>query len=294
MSGPEATRPLTGDSPYRSVEGASLVLKRLALRTTLGVYALATRNTLQRVLVSLSDLEGMGTIANDHLAEFLVTRLCREGRTFVDVGAHVGSIVAQVARRCPTATIVAIEAMPDKAAHLARLYPGIVCHACAASDVEGEATFFVDTMQSGFSSLRQPGKHRLASTLAIQVPLRTLDSLLPPDGVDTVKIDVEGAELGVLRGAERLVATSRPTVMFESGPVAADPAGEGKAEQWQWLTDRRYVVLVPNRVAHDGQGLSLDGFMESHLYPRRATNYFAVAEERRLEIRDRARVLLGI
>ena len=90
------------------------------------------------------------------------------------------------------------------------------------------------------------------------------------------------------------MATSRPTVMFESGPVATDPTGEGKAELWKWLTDRRYVVLVPNRLAHDGQGLSLEGFLESHLYPRRATNYFAVAEERRLEIRDRARVLLGI
>jgi len=40
--------------------------------------------------------------------------------------------------------------------------------------------------------------------------------------------------------------------------------------------------------------MSLEAFNDGHLYPRRTTNYFAVARERREEVRDRARVVLGI
>jgi hypothetical protein len=47
-------------------------------------------------------------------------------------------------------------------------------------------------------------------------------------------------------------------------------------------------------VAHNDGGLSLEGFIESHAYPRRTTNYIAIPSERRVEIRDRARTLLGI
>jgi hypothetical protein len=38
----------------------------------------------------------------------------------------------------------------------------------------------------------------------------------------------------------------------------------------------------------------MDGFIDSHIYPRRCTNYFAIPSERRIEIRDRARDILGI
>jgi len=63
---------------------------------------------------------------------------------------------------------------------------------------------------------------------------------------------------------------------------------------WRWLEERDVDIVVPNRVAHNGSGLSLDGFLEARLYPRRTTNYFAIPRERRMEIRDRARAVLGL
>jgi hypothetical protein len=121
-----------------------------------------------------------------------------------------------------------------------------------------------------------------------------LDSILPHNGVDVMKIDVEGAELRVLRGSDRIVQESRPVIMFESGPPADDSLGYTKEAMWRFFTDRGYAVLIPNRVAHNDSGLSQEGFLESHLYPRRTTNYFAVPHERRTEIRDRARTVLKI
>ncbi len=52
------------------------------------------------------------------------------------------------------------------------------------------------------------------------VPTRRLDTILRDVPVDVIKIDVEGAELGVLRGATGLLASARPVLMFESGPEA--------------------------------------------------------------------------
>jgi hypothetical protein len=152
--------------------------------------------------------------------------------------------------------------------------------------------FFVNTKQSGYSSLGKPSKFEGVET--IEVPLKRLDALISSADVDVIKIDVEGAELGVFRGGDALIKRSRPTLMFESGPQAVDGLEYNKESMWRWLEERDFEIVVPNRVAHNGSGLSLDGFLEAHLYPRRTTNYFAIPKERRIEIRDRARALLGI
>ena len=96
----------------------------------------------------------------------------------------------------------------------------------------------------------------------------------------------------MLRGAEKLLVAARPTILFESGPE--EVLGQGKEAMWRFLDERGYKLFAPNRLAHDAPPLTLDGFLDSHFYPRRTTNYFAVAEERRDEIRARARVILRI
>ena len=208
--------------------------------------------------------------------------------------AHIGSIIAEVMRNCPAARIVAIEAIPAKIESLRRKFPAVAFHFLALGESEGETSIFVHTKQSGYSSLGRPADAAASGIVELKVPLKCLDGLIAAEGIDVIKIDVEGAELGVLRGSEQIVAKSRPSIMFESGPPAEDGLEYTKEAIWQWFAERNYAVLVPNRVAHVDPGLSQAGFVESHLYPRRTTNYFAIATERRAEIRDRARAALGI
>lgn len=190
-------------------------------------------------MIMSAPLERFGTEANDLLAERIVTRLPCSG--FLDIGAHIGSIMGEVARHCPT--ITAIEAMPDKANRLRRKFPSAEIHCCALSDHEGEATFYVNVRQSGYSSLA-PG----AGTREIRVPLRTLDSLFPDASWDLVKIDVEGAEEGVVRGGVKLIDRCRPVILFESGP--AEALGYTKAGMWSFFNELGYGLFVPNRLAH--------------------------------------------
>lgn len=259
-------------------------MKQLILGSWLGRLAGRARETATALRGLVTAPETTGAILNDQLAARLAARLARPGTTFVDVGAHIGSIVAAVAHHDKRVRIIAIEAMPDKAERLRRKFPRVEIHCCAAGAREGEARFFVNTRRSGYSSLNPATGDGIRE---IVVPLRRLDDLVRGGDVDVVKIDVEGAELGVLIGGEALIAASRPVIMFESGPE--DTPAASKAELWRWFAARDYAVLTPDRVPHQGAGLDEAGFLDSHLYPFRTINYFAVPNEKRDEIRQRAR-----
>jgi FkbM family methyltransferase len=267
-------------------------MKTKFVDTNIGRLALTTRNAVELIRTAYRSPESVGTLANDQLATYLVTRLCLPGKGFIDVGAHIGSIVSEVIRHDSSIKLYAIEPMPTKVRHLRQRFPTVELHECALGEAEGEVPFFVNTKQSGYSSLGKPSKFEGVET--IEVPLKRLDALISSADVDVIKIDVEGAELGVFRGGDALIKRSRPTLMFESGPQAVDGLEYNKESMWRWLEERDFDIVVPNRVAHNGSGLSLEGFLEAHLYPRRTTNYFAIPKERRIEIRDRARALLGI
>lgn len=269
--------------------------KQWVLGTPVGSALLSVRDRMTLLgLASASNPESIGTVANDQLAGLLVGCLSRPHSTFLDVGAHIGSVSAAVLRHDPSVQVEAIEAMPDKAANLRRKFRAIKVHECAVGDREGEVTFFVNTRQSGYSSLGKPEGEAGKAVTPITVTMKTLDALVDSTSVDVIKIDVEGAELGALLGGQALISRCRPTVMFESAPGDVNGLGYTKEGLWQFFEARAYEIVVPNRLAHEGAGLTQDGFVESHLYPRRCTNYFAVAAERRIEVRDRARKLLGI
>lgn len=272
-------------------------MKQRILGTVLGRLATTTRDKLEILKAAFSDIESVGTISNDQMATLLVTRLCKGNKIFIDIGAHIGSIIAAVADHDITIKIIAVEAMPDKVLNLRRKFPSLDIHEYAVGepDNDGETvTFYVNTKQSGYSSLGKPDENIKSDIVEISVPLVKLDKLVPLDNIDMIKIDVEGAELGVLRGSVNTLTNNRPVIMFESAPAQDDGLGYSKEDMWLFLTDHDYEIIVPNRVAHNGEGLSKEGFMESHFYPRRTTNYFAIPRERRLEIRDRARKLLSI
>src|SRR5437868_6005677 len=181
--------------------GSRMAVAQHIVGTSLGRAAMRARDAIE---LHTADAETVGCVANDHLAAFLVTRLCR--RHFVDVSAHIGSIIAEVD---PSIRITAIEPIPEKAERLRKKFPTVELHQCALSDHEGHAPFFVNPRASGYSSLDSG-----AGTVEINVPVKRLDALVSEP--DVVKIDVEGAELGVLRGCEKL--ETRPVYMFESGP----------------------------------------------------------------------------
>lgn len=267
-------------------------IKGALLATPFATMFLVFRDRVSLAYTALFHPSIAGTVANDQLAMHLVVRMCEPGRTFIDVGAHIGSVGASVQHHVPKASLIAIEAIPEKATRLRRLLRTAVVHQVALGSTTGQVKFFVNTKQSGYSSLLRPSSDQIDNFVEISVPMSTLDRLVAGDTIDVIKIDVEGSELEVLKGSTELLARNRPIIMFESAPSPNDQTESDKSALWKFFEDTGYLVLVPNRLAHNDDGLTRAGFVESHLYPRRATNYFGVPRERQVEYRERARRLL--
>ncbi len=64
--------------------------------------------------------------------------------------------------------------------------------------------------------------------------------------VDVMKIDVEGAEARVLRGAARTLDTHRPVLLLELNPAALRRAGSSLAQVLDELHQHRYIARIAN------------------------------------------------
>lgn len=139
----------------------------------------------------------------------------------VDVGANVGSVTRTITRVAPDIRHVLVEPLPDLAARLADEFPTCEVHAVALSDHEGSVDFTRNLDRPTRSGI-DPGQTKAGQrTEQITVPITTLDALLAGRNPCFVKIDVEGAELDVLRGASHTLEQARPLVVFEHQPDAA-------------------------------------------------------------------------
>lgn len=160
-------------------------------------------------------------------ASEVLWRLTGEGETALDVGANIGVMTALLARRVgPSGEVWAFEPHPDVSARLASNAEkwrvsgvpigSIHLQTAAASDSEGDAVLSesgefdhnqgVARIQPG-SPGRGDGPGTRERTIKVQT--RTLDATLGDRPVGVLKLDVEGHEAAVLRGASRTLAAGR-------------------------------------------------------------------------------------
>lgn len=190
---------------------------------------LRSRPRVRRAVGRLRDLAGIRS-GEDTVRLLLAYTLASDAHC-IDVGAHAGDVLSEMLRLAPAGRHLAYEPLPEMARSLAERFPQADVRAAALSDAAGESTFVHVLSNPAYSGLREreyPGRERVQE---IRVRTERLDDALPEGFVPAfIKVDVEGAELQVFRGARETIARHRPTIFFEHGKGAADRYGTRPSE----------------------------------------------------------------
>jgi len=163
----------------------------------------------------------------------LIQAFLQPQTTYLDVGANIGLMSVPILASRPDVQVVSFEPSPTNlpslwktaaASHFGsrwRIIPK------AASDACGQREFFTCQATGGaLDGFRNTGRAMAPSRVTVEST--TIDRVWEGFGrpkVSCIKIDVEGGELGVLRGAEKCLASERAPILLEWNATNLVPYG---------------------------------------------------------------------
>jgi FkbM family methyltransferase len=178
-----------------------------------------------------------------------VRRFLQPGMTALDIGAHHGLYTLLASKRVgPNGHVFAFEPSPREGKALRwnvglNRCKNVVIEDLALGNEESEGSLYVvQGHETGCNSLKPPALHD--ATQAVRVRVGSLDQWLAANKVKTVdfiKLDVEGGELSVLQGAQRLFGSvPRPVILAEVQDIRTQPWGYPASEIIRFLSSKGY------------------------------------------------------
>ena len=157
--------------------------------------------------------------------------------TVVDIGANIGYYALQEAKM--VRNVVAIEPGP---ANFQALVKNLLLNKCdnvaACSYAIGDSDGVV-----GFELAQACNWNSVSLSKGdIEVPVRKLDNLLNGRGVDFVRMDVEGYEMNVLKGMERILSNHPPRMFIEIHRDKLRDYGSSQREVLEYLARFGYSI----------------------------------------------------
>lgn len=192
-----------------------------------------------------------GDLRDQRLLVGLMEELLQPDSACLDVGAHEGAVLREIVRIAPLGRHVAWEPLPALADGLAAEFPAVDVRRAALSDRAGQRSFAHVIDAPAWSGLAERPTPAGGPVERLLVSCERLDDTVASDVRPVfLKIDVEGAEEEVLRGAAETLARFRPTIVFEHGAGSAEYFG---------TTPQRLHRLLGGELGYRILGLDGDG-----------------------------------
>jgi len=219
------------------------------------------RNGYRLIPSSSSLISGMITEGPDYLRsqEKFICGLLRPHDFFVDVGANIGNLSLSAKSSMQSCRVFALEANPTTFAVLLRNIAINQLDITALNVAVGETRGAVRISNSIYDDWNcvldnalladEESFARLSSSAGtpFDISLRTLDSIAHdhqwPSSIRLLKIDVEGYELFVLRGAPRLISTTQ-LIMLEFGELQCSRYGYTRQDILDFLLAYDFTVYT--------------------------------------------------
>lgn len=150
-------------------------------------------------------------------------------QTIIDVGAHHGQTTQKYIKLFPKSTIHGFEPFPESFNIYKNNYrydKRVIAENMAVSDSEGDVKFFVNK-KSSTNSLLQPENaddiyfsdynQFIANNACITVKTTTIDNYCTKNNIksiDILKMDAQGAELSILRGAKNHLSGQKINLIY--------------------------------------------------------------------------------
>lgn len=169
-------------------------------------------------------------------------------KVILDIGAHIGSYVDLFKMAFPEATIYAIE--PDPLSY--RFLSSKSCEAIQelVSDISGKEVIFYTKpgCPTGASYMREIyGGHYEQDNLELHIKTISLDDLVEKyriPKIDLIKIDTQGSELDIFRGAKRVLSKYNPKfISMECNIVEYNSGAPLIDEQIGFMRELGYHIL---------------------------------------------------
>lgn len=150
----------------------------------------------------------------------LIRQHVRASDTVCDVGANKGSFVFWLSRWCANGTVLAFEPQPLFADYLGRVCRGlsldnVKVHSKAVFSRSGVSDLFVPKGHLPGASLVGKATGAISFETILVEMVRLDDCFREGQRISLLKVDVEGAELDVFKGAERILREQQPLLVFE-------------------------------------------------------------------------------
>lgn len=197
-----------------------------------------------------------GTESSESRTEACFRQLLAPGQVVIDVGANIGYYALTAALGVgPSGRVVAFEPGPAPAARLrenAALngLSNLEVREAAVADRAGRLALHLGE-DSEANSLFDAGPDAVGQ---VEVQVVTLDEQVAElERIDLIKIDAEGAEVSVIRGAHRLLSgPNAPALIVEANPVTLRAANESVESLRDELESRGYTIEVLERMPWRG------------------------------------------
>ncbi len=179
-----------------------------------------------------------------------VAKFLKPKMTFFDVGANQGFYTLLAAKQVgPIGKVFSFEPVPSQIQKLVRniqinRFHTVTTESLALGFKAGFADMYVCLDgDEALSSLRLPSNDITSAKKNIRVSVTTLDDYIKKHNIlaiDFIKIDVEGGELDVLKGADNTIKNLRPIFMCEMQDIRTLPWGYKASEIYRFLKSYDY------------------------------------------------------